>query len=120
MLMWVERNAADGTQEDINAWANFESGARQAKVLIIGAALQTAAKAAKLVVTELSKPGKRAGISNGTFSSTQAQIEAFYILECTTEDEAIVWAKKLPTRGTVEVRPCLDYDLSQYMVERMS
>ncbi len=113
MLMWVENDAAGGTQEDIDAWAAFESEAKSANVLVMGSALQPAAKTSKLVSSAASNSRGSKEVSSGTFSYTKGQIEAFYILDCHDENHATTWAQKLPTWGVVEVRPFLEYDLSQ-------
>jgi hypothetical protein len=111
MLMWTSTDAASGDQSDIDAWAAFETEAREAGVLIEGArgALEPPASA-KLVTPELAT-GADAAIANGTFSDGEEQIQAFYLLEVDDLDGALRWAGKLPTYGRVEVRPLIEYDL---------
>jgi len=49
-------------------------------------------------------------ITDGPFAETKEQLAGYYILECKDLDEALEWAKKIPTgcfgsQGSVEVRP---------------
>jgi hypothetical protein len=49
-------------------------------------------------------------ITDGPFAETKEQLAGYYILECENLDEAIDWAKKIPTSckggtGCVEIRP---------------
>jgi len=47
---------------------------------------------------------------DGPFAETKEQFAGFYILECANLDEAIEWAKRMPTGckgapGCIEIRP---------------
>jgi hypothetical protein len=47
---------------------------------------------------------------DGPFAETKEQLAGYYILECNDLDEAIDWAKRIPTacqggEGSVEIRP---------------
>ncbi len=47
---------------------------------------------------------------DGPFAETKEQLAGFYILECAGLDEAIEWAKRMPTlckgaAGGIEIRP---------------
>jgi hypothetical protein len=47
---------------------------------------------------------------DGPFAETKEQLAGFYILECADLDEAIEWAKRMPTGckggpGGIEIRP---------------
>jgi hypothetical protein len=49
-------------------------------------------------------------ITDGPFAETKEQLAGYYILECRNLDEAIEWAKKIPTgcrgaQGCIEIRP---------------
>jgi len=55
-------------------------------------------------------------VTDGPFAETKEQLGGYYILECKDLDEAIEWAKKIPTKchgvqGSIEVRPL--YDISE-------
>lgn len=50
---------------------------------------------------------------DGPFAETKEQLAGFYILECADLNEAIEWAKRMPTGckgepGCIEIRPVAD------------
>jgi hypothetical protein len=50
---------------------------------------------------------------DGPFAETKEQLAGYYILDCTDLDDAIEWAKKIPTgckggEGCIEIRPIAD------------
>jgi hypothetical protein len=52
----------------------------------------------------------RAIITDGPFAETKEQLAGYYIIDCRDLDEAIEWARKIPTacqdaEGCVEIRP---------------
>ena len=52
-------------------------------------------------------------ITDGPFAETKEQLAGYYIMECKDLDEAIEWAKRIPTsckghQGCIEVRPIAD------------
>jgi hypothetical protein len=52
-------------------------------------------------------------IVDGPFAETKEQLAGYYILDCRDLDEAIDWAKKIPTgckgaEGCIEIRPLVD------------
>ena len=49
-------------------------------------------------------------VTDGPFAETKEQLAGYYIIECRDLDEAIEWARKIPTacqggEGCVEIRP---------------
>ena len=47
---------------------------------------------------------------DGPFAETKEQLAGYYIMECKNLDEAIEWAKKIPSScrgssGCIEIRP---------------
>ena len=49
-------------------------------------------------------------VTDGPFAETKEQLAGYYILDCGNLDEAIEWAKKIPTacrggEGCIEIRP---------------
>src|SRR4051794_15337512 len=49
-------------------------------------------------------------ITDGPYAETKEQLAGYYIIECRDLDEAIEWARKMPTacqggEGCVEIRP---------------
>jgi hypothetical protein len=50
---------------------------------------------------------------DGPFAETKEQLAGYYILECKDLDEAIEWAKRIPSNckgveGAIEIRPVAD------------
>src|ERR1700692_4580249 len=51
--------------------------------------------------------------TDGPFAETKEQLAGYYMLECKDLDEAIEWAKKIPTgckggQGCIEIRPLFE------------
>jgi hypothetical protein len=60
--------------------------------------------------TSVRSSGGKAIATDGPFAETKEQLAGFYILECQDLDEAIEWAKRIPTsckgrEGCIEIRP---------------
>ena len=56
------------------------------------------------------RTGDTTTVVDGPYAETKEQFLGFYIIDCETEDEAIEFAKSLPSLGTVfEVRPVKRY-----------
>ncbi len=51
-------------------------------------------------------------LTDGPFAETKEQLGGFYMFECADLDEAIKYAKMIPTakHGTIEVRPVMTFD----------
>ena len=69
-------------------------------------------KPTSTATTVRSKDGQTA-ILDGPFAETKEQLAGYYILDCRDLDEAIDWAKKIPTgcqgaEGCIEIRPLVD------------
>jgi hypothetical protein len=52
-------------------------------------------------------------VTDGPFAETKEQLAGYYILECRDLDEAIEWAKRIPSSckgrsGGIEIRPVAD------------
>jgi hypothetical protein len=52
-------------------------------------------------------------ITDGPFAETKEQLAGYYIMECKDLDEAIEWARRIPSNckgheGCIEVRPIAD------------
>ena len=49
---------------------------------------------------------------DGPFAETKEQLGKLYVLECKDLDEAIEYAKRIPTakHGSIEIRPILNFD----------
>lgn len=64
-------------------------------------------------------------ITDGPFAETKEQLAGYYILNCENLDEAIGWAKKIPTgcgglQGCVEVRALREIPVSSQAEETLS
>ncbi|AXX98233.1 YciI family protein [Profundibacter amoris] len=77
-------------------------------VLLGGEALQPVETATSIRI----RNGKTE-LMDGPFAETKEQLGGFYLFECDTLDDAIKYAKMIPTAeyGTVEVRPIQTYDV---------
>jgi hypothetical protein len=109
------------SREDLDAAASRE--AMQAVMEGHRAVMQEAAKKGVLRGAEPLKPTSTATTvriqngqaltTDGPFAETKEQLAGYYILECQNLDEAIDWARKIPTsclggEGCVEIRPIID------------
>jgi hypothetical protein len=65
------------------------------------------------MATTVRRQNGKALILDGPFAETKEQLAGYYILDCRDLDEAIEWAKKIPTgckgaEGCIEIRPLLE------------
>lgn len=72
--------------------------------------------------TTVRQQGGKTLVTDGPFAETKEQLGGYYILECKDLDEAIEWAKKIPTKchgtfGCIEVRPLKDISDIQMMIK---
>ncbi len=51
-------------------------------------------------------------LTDGPFAETKEQLGGFYLFDCDNLDDAIKYAKMIPSaeHGTVEVRPIMEFD----------
>jgi hypothetical protein len=82
-------------------------GEEAAGVILGGEGLELTSAATTVRVRD----GERV-LSDGPFAETKEQLGGYYLLECSSLDEAIDWAAKIPgaATGSVEVRPVMNYD----------
>lgn len=107
LLMWATDDMSGGTEADYQAWMTYEQELKDAGVFVAGAALQSHASAARYVRPATSKlHGEAAAPSGGQ----ELQIGGYYLIACASSDDAVEWARKMPTYGLVEVRPELTFD----------
>jgi hypothetical protein len=60
--------------------------------------------------TTIRRERGQAVVTDGPFAETKEQLAGYYIIECRDLDDAIEWARKIPTacqggEGCVEIRP---------------
>ena len=84
-------------------YGEWIEGLRAGGRYLAGAKLQSTASA----TTVRSKNGKPV-VSDGPFAETKEQLGGYHLLECRDLDEALAFARRVPTiavGGTIEVRP---------------
>jgi hypothetical protein len=101
---FAEASAEDREQVKAGHWAVMDETKKRG-VFEAGEPLQPTATATT-VRTEGGKPL----VLDGPFAETKEQLAGYYILDCEDLDEAIEWAKKIPTacrggEGCIEIRP---------------
>ena len=76
-------------------------------VYVAGEALQPVETATSIRIR-----GGKAELMDGPFAETKEQLGGFYLLDCESLDDAIKYAKMIPTaeHGTIEVRPIMTFD----------
>ena len=100
--------AAEDVQKLINGhWAVMDE-TKEKGVFVAADPLQPTATA----TTVRSQDGKPL-VLDGPFAETKEQLAGYYIIDCRNLDEAIEWAKKIPTscrggEGCIEIRPITD------------
>lgn len=109
MLMWADADAAGGDESDMQAWVDFDGQVKAANAFVLNGALAPAASEARLVQTAIAGHGLPDAVEARPFAKGDRQIQAFYIMECDSMQDAVEWANKLPTYGYVEVRELLQY-----------
>jgi hypothetical protein len=84
-------------------YGEWIEGLRAGGQYLAGAKLQSTASA----TTVRSKNGKPT-VTDGPFAETKEQLGGYHLLECRDLDEALAFARRVPTipvGGTIEVRP---------------
>ena len=110
IIVGEEGGWQDVSPEDMKAemgrWFAYGQELEQAGAHIAGEGLQESHTARTVRV---SPRGERL-VTDGPFAESKEQVGGFYLIECSGDDEALEWAKKIPLRaGAVEVRPVMDY-----------
>jgi len=106
LLMYANESEAPSTPEQIQAtrpaWFAFNKEAGASGKLLSTGGISPGANATTVRVRD----GK-ALITDGPFAETHEQLGGYFLFECNDLDEAIAWAKKIPTvqYGSIEVRP---------------
>ena len=113
MMLMYSRETPEGPSPDevddlIRAHGALMAEARQKGVLLAVEGLKPTSTA----TTVRSQDG-RAIVLDGPFAETKEQLAGYYILECKDLDEAVEWAKRVPTSckgadGCIEIRPVAD------------
>ena len=98
-------------QEMMEPWNALNRELVDAGAFVAGEGLQPSASATTVRFGE----GDQA-VTDGPFAETKEQLGGFYLIECADLDEALAWAKKVPTRpgNAVEVWPAMDFSQFDY------
>ncbi|MGH3366500.1 MAG: YciI family protein [Nocardioidaceae bacterium] len=107
LLMWATDEISGGTEADYQAWMTYEQELKDAGVFVAGAALQSHASAARYIRPVTSK---LLGEPIAPSRDQELQIGGYYLISCASDDDALEWARKMPTYGLVEVRPELTFE----------
>ena len=104
---FAEASAGDRERIKAGHWAVMDETKRRG-VFEAGEPLHPTATATT-IRNEKGKPL----VLDGPFAETKEQLAGYYILDCSNLDEAIEWAKKIPTacrggEGCIEIRPIAD------------
>ena len=104
----------DATPEEMKAvmaaWDKFTQETVDSGAFVAGEGLQPSSTA---TTVQFPGDGGEPTVTDGPFTESKEQLGGFYLLECKDLDEALDWAKRIPSRGGfVEVRPVMDYEAS--------
>ncbi|HEY5889229.1 MAG TPA: YciI family protein [Acidimicrobiia bacterium] len=96
-------------QEVMSEYNEFSEAAAVAGVMAGGEALHDTTTATTIRVKGR---GGEAVFTDGPFAETKEVLGGFYLLDASDLDEALKWAQQIPGawRGTVEVRPCVEFE----------
>ncbi len=85
----------------------FGKEATAAGVMVGGNALEPISTATSVRVRN-----GESSLTDGPFAETKEQLGGYYLLDCKDQNEALLWAAKIPSArtGTVEVRPVMVFD----------
>jgi hypothetical protein len=88
-------------------WSKFGEELVSSGAYIAGEGLQPSATA----ISIHNQVGGEQIVSDGPFAETKEQLGGFYLLDCSSLNEAREWAKKVPMGegSTIEVRPVMDF-----------
>jgi len=113
MLLMYSRETPEGPSPEeveylIRGNAAVIADARRKGTLLAVEGLKSTASATTVRLEE-----GHAVVTDGPFAETKEQLAGFYILECKDLDEAVEWARRIPTGckgkpGCIEIRPVAD------------
>jgi hypothetical protein len=110
MFLMYSRETLEGpSPEEVDSLVRTHSAlvaeAKRKGVLVTVEGLKSTATA-----TTVRQQDGHALILDGPFAETKEQLAGYYILECRDLDDAVEWAKRIPTSckgmsGCIEIRP---------------
>jgi len=107
-LIYSDETFDDGPIEELLAeYQEFTDKVTAAGVMRGGDALELTSTA----TTVRMRDGELL-LSDGPFAETKEQLGGYYLFECADLDEAVYWAKQIPSAkyGSIEVRPIMPTD----------
>ena len=104
--LWTNASPED-VDRTMAAYGALGEEMKAAGVILGGEGLQSSSTATTVKVRD----GETI-TTDGPFAETREQLGGYYLVDVKDLDEAIHWAAKIPdaARGTVEVRPVMDYE----------
>ena len=107
LMIYTAESVDDGLSEAemgqlLEGYGRFGAELEEKGVECTGNRLRPVASA-----TSVRKRNGEFTLTDGPFAETKEQLGGYYLLEAASLDEAIEWAKKIPSveHGTIEVRP---------------
>jgi len=113
LLIYGDESRWDDIPEEEQAaqmerWGEYSKALVDAGAFVAGEGLQTSSTA-----TTLRVENDEVILTDGPFAETKEQVGGFYVIDVENLDQAIEWAKKLPSTGNgmpTEVRPVMAYE----------
>lgn len=98
----VSKYSKEAFQAVAKTWAEFVQEMSESGVLISNSGLAPVASATTIRVRN-----DKTMITDGPFAETHEQLGGYFLVDCKDLDEAIRWARKIPTAkyGSIEIRP---------------
>lgn len=95
------------SEADLQKWFEYTERLKASGCYLGGEALQPTSTA-----TTVRGNGSDVLTTDGPFAETKEQLGGFYMVECDDLDEALKWAREIPSvhRGPVEVRPIMEFE----------
>lgn len=109
MIVKATRESEAGampTEEQLAAMAQYNEQLADAGVMLAGDGLQPSSKGARIRYQ-----GTRRTVIDGPFAETKELIAGYWLIQATSLDEAVEWARRVPFEdGEVEVRQVFELE----------
>jgi hypothetical protein len=115
MLMYPGEKAEEGVLPDKAAIANmmkYNADLQKAGVLLAGDGLQPSSKGARVRYS-----GGQPTVTDGPFSEAKELVGGYWMIQVTSREEAIEWAKRCPASDAEMVELRQVYELSDFPPE---
>jgi hypothetical protein len=113
MMLMYSRETPEGPSPEEVDYLIRTHGALIAEARRKGALLAYEGLKPTATATTVRSEDGKALVLDGPFAETKEQLAGYYILECRDLDDAVEWAKRIPTSckgasGCIEIRPVAD------------